>query len=376
MREKFAEMEETKANEMKWTPLPPPKVERYLRKPVVLLNWKDELDSTEVTDDHSKCKEYSIPDYDVIDVIVTDDDESFGDISQLTAKLEDMEREAYFTDSLDEKPTGETSEGDVSEGGDDHIPPAPKFGSDDDDDYGNDSDMDLFESEDLERLFDDVEQHLQQGAAGHRGRDGEREFDSFDFSPPARVEVGGHVSSKMEPFKSSTSTGQTCRSAPQSKSTDVKPIFQYPTIHRGGSETRIRRECGPSTVPQSSTETASRVTHYQSKITNSSGSYFDINQPHERTPQQQGAQRERSSSSSDSKLSPDSDDLPPVDWGRGSRPAVASRSKAISFTSTTTVKDEQRARAGCSKDILQESLPRPSMLAETCPICNFSFPTG
>ena len=135
--EKLAEMEEKKVhhdnNNMKWTPLPPPNLELYLRKPVVLLNWDDNMDSN-TEQPGNQCKdedeEYTTAACDVIDLDSIADDDSFADldISQLTARLEDAEKELSILGSQDKDSEVENQgEEVVSKGGNDHIPPCSCF---------------------------------------------------------------------------------------------------------------------------------------------------------------------------------------------------------------------------------------------------------
>ena len=184
---------------VKWTPLPPPNLELYLRKPVVLLEWDDGMTSNselDLTDDR--------PTNDA-DVIIITDDDSFADldIGELTARLEDVEKELSFHSSQDEDHSGEIVKnqgGAISKGGNDHIPPAPDFTDDGDDDaYGSGSDMDLFGDDDYDRLYDNVDQQLQQGQEDQR-----KSLNSVDFSLPALVEVGNHTAIPPHNRESST----------------------------------------------------------------------------------------------------------------------------------------------------------------------------
>ena len=379
--EKLAEMEEKKVHHdnIKWTPLPPPNLELYLRKPVVLLNWDDSnmVSNSEQPGDQCKDEEYTTATCDVINLDSIADDDSFADldISELTARLEDAEKELSILGSQDKDSEVEKQGEVVSEGGNEHIPPAPDFNDDsgDSDEYGSGSDMDLFADEDYDRLYDNVDQQLQQG--GDAGEEDQRK--SFGFSLPALVEVGGPPSM---PLTSSSPIyphcqGSTSDSQNRNHSADVKPILQRqasPHPRREWSSSKLQRSIVEKTL-----ETIRQFTDGTSSC--------DVDQPH--TSEQQDAPRARSSSSDYKFSSPDSDDLdpPPVNWGCGSRPMAPASSATgtpSTFTSTGTsssthnmIKDEQPI-AHCSKDILQASATsqQPPSVAEKCPMCNFSFP--
>ena len=270
-------------------------------------------------------------------------------------------------------------------------PPAPAFNGDDgdSDEYGSGSDMDLFGDEDYDCLYDNVDQQLQQGEdIDAREEDQRKSFGSFDFSLPALAEVGGQPSMTL----SSTPVhphiqGSRSDSQNRNHSADVKPIFQRQASQQGESKTpHPRREWNSSKLHRSVVEkTLEAICQFADT------SSCDVGQPY--TSEQRDAPRARSSSSEYKFSSPDSDDLdpPPVNWGCGSRP-TASASSATATHSTTTstsrisagtssstcmIKDEQ-PRAHCSKDILQASSTsqQPPSVAEKCPVCNFSFPTG
>ena len=372
---------------VKWTPLPPPNLELYLRKPVVLLEWDDGMTSNselDLTDNR--------PTNDADVVIITDDD-SFADldIGELTARLEDVEKELSFHSSQDKDHSVEIVKnqgGAIGKGGNDHIPPAPDFTDDGDDDaYGSGSDMDLFGDEDYDRLYDNVDQQLQQGQEDQR-----KSLSSADFSLPALVEVGHHQSSMP------TSTAIPPHSRESSTDSHGDDVIMKELIFQQGQGSwqdkskpppDPRREGGGSAV-------GSRLRQTMAETTLETIRQFTDSNP----PEQQAAPRARSSSSEHKLSSPDSDDPdpPPVNWGRGSsRVASAvsiSSAAAAPSTSTTSagtsyskrmVKTEhfEQPRAHCSKDILQSSSSSsstsyqpPPLVAEKCPICNISFPTG
>ena len=354
--EKLAEMEEKKVHDMKWTPLPPPNLELYLRKPVVLLNWDDNMsnNTNELTTD-DQLKEYAATAYDVINLDSIADDDNFADISQLTARLEDAEKELSILGSQDKDSELENQGEVVGKGGNDHIPPAPDFNkgdSDDDDEYGSGSDMDLFGDEDYDCLYDNVDQELQQGGASAR-KEERRSSSALEFSLPALMKVGSPPSMLS------------------SLPSKVHPHAQ----EQGGSETKQHlREGSSSRINRSAIERTLEAIRQ----------YADSDTPPQPAPQAR-------SSSSEVKLSPNSDylDLPPVNWGRGSRPMTASTLSASSTTPPTsstaatgatfpmhTIKEEQ-PKPHCSKDMLRPSTPlQSSLVAEKCPICNITFPVG
>ena len=366
----LAEMEEKKICDLKWTPLPPPNVQLYLKKPVVLLNWEaDDIINNGHSDNYPKDEDYTTTANDVIDLDSLVDDDSFvdADISELTARLEDVaaEKELYIIGSQDRENSKVENQGAADVRGNDHIPPAPDFNIDDDDDdeeYGNSSDMDLFGNEDLDRLYDNVDQQLQQGD----GKEGGGGFGMMmDISFPAVVDVRSEVTvlgitpSKVQPCPQEGVSGHDS----QSRNADVKPSFQRQTSQQGGSKTQNLRERSSSNLQGSMVERTSETTIADKVIRHHDSSVSQPSKP------QQPALRARSSSS-EYKFSPDSDDLdlPPVNWGHTSRP-TASTSTATSHS--TAVKEEQ-PRAHCSKDVLQTSAS--SLVAEKCPICNLSFP--
>lgn len=378
--EKLAEMEEKKSHDMKWTPLPPPNLELYLRKPVVLLDWDDNTGNSDdelTVDDQPKDEEHTTSAYDITDLDSIADDDSFANLSQLTARLED---ELSILSSQDKDIELENQGEGVSEGGNDYIPPAPNFnkddGDDDDDEYGSGSDMDLFGDEDYNHLYDNVNQQLQQGRADTREEE-MRSFSALDFSLPALVKVGSRPSMlSSTPSKLHPHTHES-RSDSQSRSSDnVKPVSQHQTSQQGSSEILCPREGRASKTNRTAIERTLETIH---QFTDSD----TLQHP---------APRSRSSSS-ELKLSPDSDNLdpPPVNWGRGSRPMTVSTSSASSITPSTssatatdtilfpmcTIKDEQ-PKAHCSEDILQPSTPLQSTYSvpEKCPVCNFAFPMG
>ena len=422
MLEKLAEtMEEKEAHRVsiaKWTPLPPPNLELYLRKPVVLLNWDEGMaSSSDELDLPNGRPKNDANTYDVIDVDSIADDDSFSDIdlSQLTARLEDAEKELSFLGSQDVKDSDVENQGQVigtctGEGGNEHIPPAPGFSDDgDDDEYGSGSDMDLFGDEDYDRLYDNVDQQLQlQGpdavAAGEE--DQSKGFNLSDFPLPALVEVGSqqhhndnNILLSSSPICPQVQVGE----SDAQMSADVKPIIQQQQYQasnqQGESKTHQPRREGTSSStankPQRSMEQRTSETIHQ--FTDStSGSCDAVDQPH--TPMQQQARqdapRARSSSSEYKFGSPDSDvDLPPVNWGRGSSGLTTLASSAVAGPSMSTPAGTSRSMHGVindeheqpralhtSEDVLQaastSNQQQPHLVAEKCPICNFSFPVG
>lgn len=360
---------------MKWTPLPPPNLELYLRKPVVLLEWDDNMTSNS--------------ELDLTDNRPTNDadvDSIADDISELTVRLEDVEKELSFLSSQDKDHSGEIVEnqgGAITKGGSDLIPPAPDFTDDgDDDDYGSGSDMDLFGDEDYNRLYDNIDHQLQQGQDTTSKEDQRKSVSSVDFSLPALVEVGHQQSSTP------TSTAippHSRESSTDSHGDDVimkELIFQQ---HQGSQQGESKPPLDPRRGGGGS-PVGSRSRLHQTMVerTLETIRQFTDSVP----PEQQPAPRGRSSSSEYKLSSPDSDDPPPVNWGRGSRQVASAASissaSAVSTSAGTsysmhTIKNEQ-PRAHCSKDILQSSSstsyqPCP-LVAEKCPICNFSFPLG
>ena len=374
----FEESEERRKRNEQWSRLPPPNVEFYTRKPVVLLNW-DDLDNAlpeDIAANNSPSKSEELTLASAIDVDSTPDDDSFSNISQLTARLENVKRELEATGLQDKDVFNEfcelDSETEVAHstsllGEGKHIPPPPDFGdvAEDDDEYGIGSDMDLFEEEELDLLYDNVDKQLQQEAvpSADNSPDSSLVFVSCqssgevisldDLSPIARV------TQPSSPIATDERPGGRSRTRFAEEAASVR------MDHHRGSSTPYNKASG-SRIPGSVSgggESSKTV-----NFTSGCSSFLDIT-----TPQLSEAVSRARSYSSESNLSPDSDDLdlPQIVWGPSQT------------TPLTKVKDEPKAH--CSKDILQapptsppppSSPPQPrTLVAKECPICNLSFPS-
>ena len=360
LMEILAETEARKNRNMKWTRLPPPNMELYVRQPVVMLNWEDVTTGKEFPDNPPNTEPNADP---------IPDDNDLSNIDRLTTRLTNAERELCaisatslqgletFSDDQELRDEGVFSPA-VRE--DDHVPPAPDFDDDDDDEFGNGSDMDLFADEDLDRLYDSVDQQMLQGSPSS----------GSPLSLPLNQSTGSNVTSaglppiaKVHPQPQQTGTVSDCK---HEISRDVKPELP-PQINQQQCGSRASHSRGGGGRGSSNAQQLVVGTKKVSAVKEDSFTNVNSRVPPLHVSQPNTLQLSATwtrSSSPDSKISPDSDDhdLPPVDWGHPSGPPPVSR-----------INDEPKAH--CSKDILQPSSSSSHQLvAEKCPICNFSFP--
>ena len=368
----LAEGEESKKRNMIWTRLPPPNVELYTRKPVVLLNW-DDLDN--VTSEEiaanlpSRLEE--LKEEAMFDVDSIPDDDSFSNLSQLTATLESAGRQ-FGPIALQDKAElcGFESAGEVSQsanlaGEGKHIPPPPDFNdNDNDDEYDIGSDMDLFGDEEMDSLYDDVDQQLKQEnfiSVGDSPDDSTRsisgQLSSEGILPEAISPIGIGVQSlsrvATDVHRSSNSgVNSVTNAGPAVAGRMIQPIVSSTPLSRAGDSSNFQPQPQP---PMSGKRETCEGTIGGFSI-NSLTSLTDIRTPWVR------------SYSSESKLSPDSEDLdlPPVDWGPSQTSAA-----------TESVGDEPKPH--CIKDTAQAPPtspppPCPQPVTRECPICTTSFP--
>ena len=353
------EKEEMKKKSMLWSRLPPPNMDLYSRKPVVLLNWED-MDDT--TDEEFPDNDFLTRPEDVIDVDLISDNDSFKSAeSEIAMSLIDKD----FIDEQESKKTDTHSSLSVEEEGE-HVPSAPEFIQEleDDDNYSNGSDMDLFAGEDLDRLYDDVDQQLKEesftlddsslGAVPLLDDEDVILIESGDSSPIA-TEPQSYPQESSEKARFSVESSRDVRLGDvRSQAVGSQNITRYKSV---GSSSDVR-------VAVSRRE----ENVCNEKVTRGTFSSRDVIEHQLPTTAATSALRARSSSS-DSKHSRDSDEPPPVNWGH-------TRTAATNYK----VKDEPKAH--CSKDILPPSCfsshpppPRHNLVVEKCPICDLSFPT-
>ena len=388
----LAEREERETLDMKWCRLPPPNVERYIKKPVVLLEWDETLEDGQADCDGSLSGESHQGA--AIDVDTLSDDDSLLDISHLTATLENAERELSFLEEsgLQDKEIFDEfcdpKEGPFSpvvmERENEYVPTAPCFNEEDDDDYGDGSDMDLFGDEDLDRLYDNVDRQLQQhcsspvenSSVSSPGNQSMDDVVILDDSPPTVTRI--QPSSPKAP-PSWMGTGDDKTVDDESNNSIVPPQKKGGGRVYETSSTTLYPRGGPASFLSSGK--VDPVVVEREEFSAGTGSAPDAHAP--RQPPVTLPVALVRTYSSESKHSPDSDDLdlPPVDWGKSVARVVANHMPQT----TSRVKDEPKAHSSrpeddpkpcCSKDLRENSPPCQSnvMVAENCPVCNISFP--
>lgn len=351
LEEILEEKEEVKKKDMKWSQLPPPNMDLYKRRPVLLLNWED-----------TTVEEFSTNDAQVR----TDLDDSMDVIID----LDDFEDDSFSPIDKDEQKQQELNDLSVTRV-DDHFLSSPKFNVEEED-YGSGSDMDLFAGEDLDRLYDDVDQQLLQDE-----RLGLNSGKTYQTSSSSVATSGGRLARDDVLVVDDT--------PPKARAvvTDMQGYSQKPSgcgqeNHGIGMKKQtIDQACGSNAHNYQPLASSSRSTVQESvrgrekeasvvdEVRSISSRRIGIDQPHSPPSVAKAALLRRSSSADSKQSSTDSDELPPVVWGHAVKPMSIKEPKAH-----------------CSKDLLQPpSFPSSSQstsavpVADRCPVCDMLFPS-